>query len=249
MRTYNVDQLTLIQILQGSGSLIFVAISLVVGLKIISRFVKYKKLPFLFVGIAWTGMAVPWLPDTINFISILAANLELTESAYLFVGNAFLPLFVILWLAALIDLLGIKENKRLILVLAVLISVVFEVIFLILFFTDSALIGQRVNPFQYEFSTFTEIYMIVIIVVVLTTGISFARKSMKSDNPEVKLKGKLLVTAFILFTLGAALDSLLGELAEFTVVFLRLLLMLSAIFFYMGFILPKWAKSLLMREK
>jgi hypothetical protein len=68
----------------------------------------------------------------------------------------------------------------------------------------------------------------------------------------VKLKGKLLRAAFITFTVAAILDSLLGTIFEdptdpllaIMVVFTRILLIISAIEFYGGFILPRWMDAI-----
>jgi len=90
------------------------------------------------------------------------------------------------------------------------------------------------------------------------TGITFARKSIKSENKEVRLKGKLLQFAFVAFTIAALLEKtirsiLLGivftdptnPVLSIALVVDRLLLILSAIAFLGGFLLPNWMKKIL----
>ena len=101
---------------------------------------------------------------------------------------------------------------------------------------------------HYNFSDFTTILMLTLIVIVLITGLKFAWESIKSDNPEVNLKGKFLVVAFILFILGANLEILI-PLTEFTVVLVRIILIASSFTFYIGFLLPKWVKKILLKER
>ncbi|MFW9948104.1 MAG: hypothetical protein ACFFDX_14870, partial [Candidatus Odinarchaeota archaeon] len=82
-------------------------------------------------------------------------------------------------------------------------------------------------------------------------------KSVKSNDKEVRVKGKLLRAAFITFTIAAVLDSLLGTIFEnptdpllaIMVVIVRVLLIISAIEFYGGFLLPKWMHAIFIREK
>ena len=80
----------------------------------------------------------------------------------------------------------------------------------------------------------------------------FAQNSLKSEDRDVKLKGKLLCAAFITFTIAALLDALLGTiftdpadpLMALMVVLTRVLLIISPIEFYGGFILPKWMRAI-----
>ena len=89
------------------------------------------------------------------------------------------------------------------------------------------------------------------------TGVIFAQKSVKSEDREIKLKGKLLRAAFITFTVAAVLDSMLGTIFEdpadpllaIFVVVVRILLTLSALEFYGGFLLPRWMKEILMKKE
>ncbi|MFX1452796.1 MAG: hypothetical protein ACFFCM_18310, partial [Promethearchaeota archaeon] len=84
----------------------------------------------------------------------------------------------------------------------------------------------------------------------------FAQKSIKQQDREVKLKGKLLRAAFITFTIAAILDSILGmifpdptdPLLAILVVAVRILLIFSALEFYGGFLLPKWMKEIFMKK-
>ncbi|MHA1274546.1 MAG: hypothetical protein ACTSQJ_17065 [Promethearchaeota archaeon] len=242
-----IEDFTLINVLQGFFSLIFVIISVIVGLKIISKYFEYRKHELLLVGIAWIGMANPWMPDSINFILLIMNKPFLSDIAYFIIGNAFLPIFILLWLYAFTELLHM-EKRRLVLIIALILSVIFEIVF----FTFIALnrldlIGKRLGPFYYEFSDFIYIFLISCISVVLITGLLFARESMKSEKLEIKLKGKLLLCAFLLFTAGALLDAS-PILTEFTVVLTRVILISSALFFYSGFILPNWIKNLFLKS-
>lgn len=242
-------RLELIEMLQGSFSLIFVIISIIVAIKIILRYFEYKSITFLEVGVAWAGMSVPWLPDSINFILFLTSNPFLSVEAYLIIGNSFLLIFVILWLVAFINLLHLEKSKNIILAIAIALSIVFEIFFFVLLSISNDLIGISYGPFHYSFSFFIVVYMFSMILIVLVTGLKFGATSLKSGDPEIVLKGKILIIAFITFTLGAILDAILSSmLIPITVVLTRIILISSSILFYLGFVLPTWVKKLLIKK-
>jgi len=89
------------------------------------------------------------------------------------------------------------------------------------------------------------------------TGINFAQKSVKLEDREVRLKGKLLRAAFIMFAVAAVLDAMLGMIFEvptdpllaILVVVVRILLIFSALEFYGGFLLPKWMKEIFLKKE
>lgn len=62
------DTLTIIN---GTLSLIYVAISIIIVLAMVSKYFKYKPRTILLVGIAWTGLCEPWLSSAISFLIFL----------------------------------------------------------------------------------------------------------------------------------------------------------------------------------
>ena len=113
--------------------------------------------------------------------------------------------------------------------------------------TDSSLIGVFVRPFQIRWSLFMEIYFFILIVVLILTGNLFAYHSTKSVNPEVKLKGKFLFAAFNSYAIGSIIQALF-DLDPLTVVITRLILISSAIEFYLGFITPNRIRRFFLKE-
>ncbi len=242
----------LVQILQGSLSLIFVVLSLIVGINILLKYFTYKERVFALVGFAWIGLPSPYYPDAINFVLIVVFNATsdsippLGEVACFIIGYALIPLFLMSWLTALTDFLYEKKQK-LILIVFLIISVIFEVLFFYFLFTDLSLIGIFITPFQIRWSIFMQLYLLSIILVVIFTGILFARKSFKSESAEVRLKGRFLLAAFISFAIGAIIEALVN-LDPLIVILTRSILISSAIEFYFGFILPDWFKNRILKE-
>ncbi|MFX1495054.1 MAG: hypothetical protein ACFFBZ_12280, partial [Promethearchaeota archaeon] len=182
----------------------------------------------------------------------------LPKEWYFIIGNCFIPLALLSWLIAFTDMIG-KKKQKIIITLTIILSIAFEIIFFYLFFTDINAIGviNPLRPFTVNFGDFILIYLVIVIIIMFITGIIFAQKSVKSNDKEVRVKGKLLRAAFITFTIAAVLDSLLGTIFEnptdpllaIMVVIVRVLLIISAIEFYGGFLLPKWMHAIFIREK
>ncbi|MFX1377686.1 MAG: hypothetical protein ACFFA4_01205 [Promethearchaeota archaeon] len=251
--------LELVDYLQGSFSLIFVIISLIIGITILSKYFEYKNRLLILVGISWIGVANPWIPDSVSFLMILIAQTPLDTGWYFIIGNCFLPIALITWLTAYTDMIRKKSQKKVI-TTTIILSIIFEIIFFSLFFIDLNLIGTidpLSRPFTADFGIFITIYLMIVIIVMLVTGIIFAQKSVKSDDREIRLKGKLLRAAFITFTVGSVFDSLLGAIFEdptdlflsIMVVVVRILLILSALEFYGGFLLPRWMKEIFIKNE
>ncbi len=234
-------ELSTIDFLQGIFGLIFVIISLFIGLLILSKYFKYHRKELILVGFSWMGMSIPWLGDTVNFIVILTMGEAISPQFSFLISFAALPVVVLCWLAAFSELTS-NKHKSLILTIYGIIGAVFEVIFLYFLFTDVTLLGTYSGPFQVEFTPFLQIYLLFNILIVLVTGFMFSRESLMSSNLEIKLKGKFLLLAFISFIIGALLETVIPFTA-ISVVITRVILTLSALLFYLGFILPDFVKE------
>ncbi|MBY8989731.1 MAG: hypothetical protein KGD58_03170 [Candidatus Lokiarchaeota archaeon] len=248
----------LVDVLQGSFSLIFVIISLIIGLTIFSKFFEHKNRLFVLVGLSWIGICIPWVPDSTSFIMNLFVQRFLHVGWYFIIGNVFLPIALLTWLIAYTDMIKKKAQKKVVLI-TVILSILFEIMFFALFLIDLDLIGviNPSRPFTVDFGIFITVYLLLIILVMVVTGVIFAQKSVKSGDREVRVKGKLLRAAFITFAIAAILDSLLGTIFEdptdpllaVMVVVVRILLIFSALEFYGGFLLPRWMKEIFIRNE
>lgn len=249
--------LELVDYLQGSFSLIFVIISLIIGFSILSKFFQYKSRLYVLVGLSWIGIAAPWFPDSISFIMNILFHESLAIEWYFIIGNVTMPGALLVWLIAYTDMIN-KKKQKLTVILTVFFGIIFEITFFYLLITDIDQIGiiNPLRPFTVEFGIFVSIILIFVILIMFVTGIIFAQKSVKSEDRNVRLKGKLLRAAFITFTIAAVLDSLLGTIFEdptdpllaIMVVITRILLIISALEFYGGFILPSWMHAIFTKK-
>jgi hypothetical protein len=249
--------LELVDYLQGLFSLIFVLISVSIGISILLKYSKYKSRLYILVGISWIGVANPWFPDSISFVMNIIFQESLAIEWYFIIGNVFIPIALLTWLIAYTDMIN-KKKQKLIVLLTVILSIIFEIAFFLLLFTDPIQIGyiNPIRPFTVEFGLFITVYLLTVILVMFITGLIFARHSIRSQDRTVKLKGKLLRAAFITFTVAAVLDSLLGTIFEdptdpllaIMVVITRILLIISSLEFYGGFILPRWMDAIFTKK-
>jgi hypothetical protein len=235
-----------LEILNGLLSFILVAQSIYVGILIASKYSKYKNKYLILLGIDTILLFEPWWPSTVSFLMIFIIGKGLTLQMYLLLGNILIPVSVLIWLIFITHFMY-QRYRKVILIIYSSLSVIYNVFFLYFFFTDPELIGQLQGAVDINYSNFLLGYLLVALVVLLITGILFAKTLLKSENPEIKLKGKLILIGFISFVLGAILDSAI-PLNPITLPITRIILMISAFELYGGFILPDWMKKLFLKR-
>ena len=228
--------LTTNEFLNGITGLIYAIIVIYVGLRIASKYFQYKHKTLLYVGLGWLGFATPYYAVSLSFLSVLIIGEPINDFLYFLVAVGFVPIFLLLWMAGFTDLLYNNRQKIVLIIYAVL-GAVFESIILYALFTDLTIIGVKEGPVDTDWSNVIVFYFIPLILTVIITGFLLSNKSLKSESPDVKLKGKFLLVAFILWTLGEILDLFLDNPIT------RITLMISSIAFYFGWIMPEWMKK------
>ncbi|TFG08375.1 MAG: hypothetical protein EU539_02405 [Promethearchaeota archaeon] len=239
-------QLTPEEFIQGFSSLLFSVISIMVGLLLIIRYLQYRQNTLLLAGLTWCLIASTWYTGGINFIYVLITGTSISDEAY-FLCYLFVPFTLTLWISLFTVLKNIQKRK-LILGFLIIQGIIYEIILLYFIFTDLSVVGYKEGLFNDELTLPFSIYMIVILIIAIITGLWFALDSMKSEKKDIKLKGKFLTAAWLSFVIGAALDTGLVSLTPLLLIITRLILISSAFEFYFGFFLPEWLKRLLIKE-
>jgi len=173
-------------------------ISTILGVIIVIKYFKYKKRELILVGITWILIVSPYWPDAITFIMVLLTGNILEDGIYFFLANALIPAIHITWSIAFSDLLLKGRKKKIFILIMAIQAIIFEIIFLSLFFIDLSLIGTRMAPFYVKWTDLVVFYLLLSIIMFLIMGILFVRKSLRSENKEIQLKGKFLLVAFII---------------------------------------------------
>jgi hypothetical protein len=234
----------------GIFSVILVIIFILVGLRIALRYRVMKESSYLFVGLCWVLMGESWYPSSISFIIALfndGLGLIPFPEIYFILGTSLLPFALTFWLIAFTELMY-KEKQKIVIIICVIGGILFETFLFYFLLTNPSVIGTVEVPVDANYGLFISVFQILLLIVLIITGTIFARASLKSDNPEHKLKGKLLLIAFWLFFIGAIFD-VLSTLNFLFLILGRTMLFFSSVFFYYGFIFPEWMKNRFIKQK
>ena len=229
--------LTQMELLIGSFALIWVIFATIIGLRIIWKAISLKRNELISVGLSWILVASAWWGVALQFITYGFFNYRLTPFQYLFVANVFIPIAICCWIYAFCQIMNPDLKKSLFLVY-VAICIIWEIYLIVGLSINTEIVATIEGIFDSKHATITLIFVIFAILSFLITGVIFSLKSMKVDDPEIRWKGKFLLLAWILFTVGALLDAALSP-TPLTLIIVRLILITSSLFFYLGFFLPE----------
>ncbi|MBD3254575.1 MAG: hypothetical protein GF383_05755 [Candidatus Lokiarchaeota archaeon] len=103
--------LQFMEFLDGIFSIIFVLVTLIVGMNILLTYLKHKHMDLIYVGITWIIMACAYLPPAINFFTMVIFNISFNEFIYLSIYGV-LPISIISWNVAIMNLSAVKQNTK-----------------------------------------------------------------------------------------------------------------------------------------
>lgn len=234
------------QLISGLFSLFFVIISLIVGVMLILKYIRYKQRNFLLVGLTWIGMVSIWYPSAINVIIFSFSGSRIPDLLFMAIGNGLIPITTFIWMITFTDLLY-KEKQKIILLIFGIISALIEILFFYFLLTEPSVLGKVVSPVDATWTLPITLYQIAAIAMVLITGTLIWKESLKSSDPEVTLKGRLLLAAVFSFVTGCIFE-IFSDVSIILLIIGRLILISAAIEFYLGWILPDWIKNRLLKE-
>jgi hypothetical protein len=239
----------IIEYLQGISAIVFIVVAIALGLIFLLKYPKHKEPNLILIGIAWMGLATAYLSTVVKFTLKVAFDFDTPDQVHFIINNAFLPGALFLWLYAITDLLETKKSiKYTILGLTAIFGTIFEIVFFVLLYTDSSLIGTFKFDLTVDWQDFIEIYFLILGIVLIFSAFFFSIKSILSKDKTVALKGKLVLFGFIIYTISVVLNAFLASFA-IAIIFERLFLILSSILLYMGFLLPNWVQKIFLKEQ
>ncbi|TFF93870.1 MAG: hypothetical protein EU543_02595 [Promethearchaeota archaeon] len=229
-------------ILNGTFSIIYVFISILVGGTMIAAYFKNKEKLLLLVGLTWIGLVMPWYPSSVSFIVALFNNgVGISEIAYYLIGNVAAPIFILIWLMAFTEFFFIEKRKY-ILVGGLVYAILFEAIFLALLILNPSGISDFEPPINVDYKGLYLILALSVIVIISTTGLYFSYRSIKTEKKKTRIKGYFLLAAFVSYTIGAILDAAIAR-DYLLLIIARIILITGAIEWYFGFIMPKFLQK------
>lgn len=248
----SVMDLTLYQWIHGIFTVIFVIISILIGLRILSKYFTaegQKFSEYIPLGLTYILLSSAWWGPTFNFLVFVSTETPLNEIVFVILNNAFLPLAIVCWIYAYTSLQDISR-KKIIRIIYLVISVIWEIVFFILIFVslDTLYTFEFTEAgIYYSKRTLSAlVFPIIALATALLTGIHFGLSGLKSQDKTIKWKGIFLMLAFILFVGVALLDALLPREVLWLVI-LRLILIFSGFCYYLGFFMPEKIKNILIR--
>jgi len=237
--------LTQLELLIGSFALIWVIFATIIGLRIIWKAISLKRNELITVGLSWILLASAWWGVALQFITYGFFNYKLTAFQYLLVANVLLPIAITCWIYSFCQILN-PDLKKSLLVVYIIVCAIWEIYLIVGLSINTEIVATIEGTFDSKHTTVSLIFVFFAILSFLITGVIFSIKSMKVDDPEIKWKGRFLLLAWILFTVGALLDAAISP-APVTLIIVRLILITSSIFFYLGFFLPEFIKKSLIK--
>ena len=232
-----IQDLNQLEMLHGTFTLIFIVISILLGIRIFLKYFTYKQKQLITVGLTWIFLSSGWWGSGFSFLSILLIQQPLDQFTYLLIGNVFIPIAIICWIYSFTSLAYPNLKKKLLITYSV-ICTIFEIYLIISLLIDPNSIGIIIGTFYSQPSLIPMVFLLFAIITTIVTGILFSRNSIRSDKLEVHIKGIILLIAFISFTVGAFMDAVI-TLTPVTLIIVRLILISSAIEYYFGFLLPE----------
>ena len=229
-----------IEIINGFLGIIYVIVSLVIGIRLMTKYFQNKNTIFIYVGLTWIGLSTLWLAASISFILALTTGDWLPPIPYFLIGVSLIPFFLFMWMIAFSSLV-FEYYKNIFLGVFAIFCMIIEVIFFYLLFTDHSMIGIQNTPIDTDWGIFMTIYLILVIIIALITGGLFSYKSIISENPEIRLRGKVILISFIIWALGSIIDTIFEFPLMRTLAII--LLIVASFLWYFAFNLPKFLKK------
>ncbi len=241
------QDLSTLDILEGFMSLSYVIITLIMAIKVLWKYKTTKDKVFITVGGALLFLSSGLWGLTFSFLSILLINQPLSRSTYLSLNTVFGSAAILCWMYSFSELCY-PDLKKKILSFYLSICGVYEVFLISFLIVEPTIIGTVTGPLNQELTIYPIIFSIFLLLSTLISGILFVRESLKAEKKSIQIKGRFLLLAFLSFTFGEILDTILPKEAV-VIIIVRLIIISSVFEYYLGFFLPKWLEIALIKEQ
>lgn len=238
--------LTIEEYITGSFTIVITIIFLIVGGIICLKYFEIKNKIFILVGLGWIGLAFPWMATAILFLMIVLFDTPLSEGTFFFLVIGIIPFAQLCWIMGISNVMVVRKKiKNVMYIISFSLVIMIESFFIYILYTDVSFIGT-IKGLELKYTLFSQIYLAIMVTIFEIIGFAFVRDSLRSKNPEIRLKGKFLFLAFLSFIIGTIIEILIMTLI--IVIIGRFILIFSAFAYYCGFMLPRWMKELFLKE-
>ena len=240
------EDLTLLEIIQGSTSLIYALSGTIIGLVIASKYLTYERRELLGIGIALALLTAPWYGGGVSFLTYVFFGFIIDDSVYFIINYGFLAIALLCWMYGMSILLWPSAIKRNMIIFSI-ICIPYEIVFLVVLAMDPTMIGAKEGKFNSDAALLPTIFIIFALLVSLITMIIFVRQSLRSTSLKIKWKGRFLLIAVILMAIGSAMDAII-TITPATLLIARIILLWRLIFSYLGWLMPQSIAKWLVKD-
>ncbi|MFX1273843.1 MAG: hypothetical protein ACFFBP_13920 [Promethearchaeota archaeon] len=235
------------ELITGISTLIFLIISILVALVIASKYFTLKSKSFLFIGLASIGQYFHYLPVVVNVIySLGTGGILLPVEFNLLLGFTPLAIFTTLWYLGITELAFQKRRKIILIMVVAWYSFYLIMLYNFIFTGNASSLAEVDNAVKMTFYPPFILLNLVNLILWILPFFIFAMYTLKSDIPEIKLKGIFLLIALILYPIGTLIDLLQQDIV-ILVILARIIAIISALSFYLGLILPERVKKIFIK--
>ena len=247
MRKVAFEDLTQIEILQGTTSLIYAISGSIIGLIIAAKYLKHEKKELLGIGISLALITAPWYGAGISFLTIVILGYGLNDSIYFYINYGLLPFALISWMYGISILIFPKWIKKNV-IISVIICIPYEMVLIILLAIDPSMVGTKQGMFNSDAALIPTIFIIFGLLVTLITMLMFIRVCLRSDSLKVKWQGRFLLIAVILLIIGSFMDAII-TLNPMILIITKIILMIRLVFSYLGWLMPDKIANWLVKQE
>ncbi|MBN1800259.1 MAG: hypothetical protein JW891_02065 [Candidatus Lokiarchaeota archaeon] len=236
--------------LSGITAVIGVSFSFVLTSMILKKAIKDRSKMMLYFAIAAVIMSEPWWPYYFGYIYWLATQNIATYDFYIIMANLLTPFAMIAWIQIYAQIISPKK-KRIFLIFSLIYSIIYWIyLFSALYWLPGAPVHELLGFIDLPYHPFDIIYTGYILffhsfnlLFTLTTGFHFARNTMELEGKRYKIQGIFMLLGWTSYCVSSAIDASF-QLNEVALVPIRVIVSLSGLFFYIGFIFPVWIRKL-----
>ncbi len=232
----------------GIFTFIYLIVTMAVAIKIILTYFEVKNKTLIYIGLSIMGLAIPWSGHAVSFVSVVFFDVSISMELYFLLHGVYIPVSLFFWIMGCLYLSNIEPaTRKMIIIVTGVLYTIFDIIYIIIIFTDTTILGTPLNEIQVDYAIFSEIYLLYAILQSIILGLWMGKRALRSDDRRIQLKGKFLLCSFSLFAFAAFLEVMIPIILIITLA--RILVTFNAILLYGGFLLPKWMERLFLKQE
>ena len=167
---------------------------------------------------------------------------------YVFLSFSWAAITLMFWMWEITELM-FKKKQKIILGIYAVIAIVFEIYYFYILMTSPETHGYlSIPPIDGKYEGILQLYLIFVLASISISLFWFIGKSLKSESAEIRLRAKFLLIGMISFVFGAFLDGFVA-LTTAPIFIVRIILVASAIEFYLGWNLPEFIKKRFLKNQ